>query len=89
MLALYISERLQFTDISGHKLKQDNNVSRYYFGHKAAKDILMLMGNKKRIKLKDLKSKLFEGKAILNYLNDMILNIILYHSEVDDSLRST
>ena len=56
--------------------------NRHYFGHKAAKDILMLMGE--NITVHDFKDKLFDGKAILNYLNDMILNVILYYSEIED-----
>ena len=84
MLALYISEKLGYTDVSTYQMRSiDFDHNRHYFGHKAAKDILMLYGNKK-LKIKDLKDIFFEGKAIQNYLNDMLLNILLYYLEIED-----
>ena len=55
MLALYISEKLRYTDVSTYDMRRESfDHKRHYFGYKAAKDILMLYGNK-NLKLFDLK----------------------------------
>ena len=82
MLALYISDKLRYTSQS--KIKQDerSDFSHHYFGHKAAKDLLMLIGSD-TLTIKEVES-LFETRAVLNYVNDLVLNIIEYYVEMRD-----
>ena len=78
MIALYLSERIKYTGMSTRELyfKNEINHNRHYYGHKAAKDFLILQ-NKKTFKINEIKDY-FESFAIQNYLNDLILNIIDY-----------
>ena len=74
MLALYISDRIRYTGQSSHELEKWRDYHRHYFGHKTAKDILFLV-NKEEIPLSLVKSELFDKKALINYTNDLIINI--------------
>lgn len=44
MIALYLSERIKYTGMGTRELyfKNEINHNRHYYGHKAAKDFLML-----------------------------------------------
>ena len=87
MIALYISDKLRYTSQS--KIKQDERTdfSHHYYGHKAAKDLLMLI-NSDTLTTKEVKS-LFETRAVLNYVNDLVLNIIEYYVEMRDGFGRT
>ena len=45
MLALYISDKLRYTSQSTYQLEERRDYNRHYYGHKAAKDLLMLIPN--------------------------------------------
>lgn len=75
MLSLYISDRIRYTGHSTHKLEKWRDYQRHYFGHKTAKDILFLVTGQSRLSLDFIKTQLFDKKAIINYTNDLILNI--------------
>ena len=81
MLSVYIAERIRYTTVSSYQLRKNYDHNRHYFGHKAAKDILMLMGD--TITAHDIKDKLFEGKAILNIeVNAPNLALLAHEADV-------
>jgi hypothetical protein len=80
MLSLYIGDRLRYTSQSTYELEDKRDYNRHYFGHKGAKDLLMLFPGDS-LKIEEVKN-LFESRALLNYCNDLILNIIDYYVEM-------
>ena len=62
--------------------------TRHYYGYKTAKDFLLLYPNKTEFDHKDIKH-MFESKAILNYMNELVLKIAdLYIEMVQPTLSS-
>ena len=84
MLALYISDRIRYTGQSTEQLEKFRDFHRHYFGHKTAKDILFLI-KEDQISLEKIKSLFFDKKALINYTNDLILNIFEAYFNMRDS----
>ena len=84
MLALYISDRIRYTGQSTEQLEKLRDFHRHYFDHKTAKDILFLI-KEDQISLEKIKSLFFDKKALINYTNDLILNIFEAYFNMRDS----
>ena len=82
MLALYISDKIRYTTQSTFQLEQLRDNNRHYYGHKTAKDLLMLIPGD-TLSMSEIEN-LFGSRAILNYCNDLIINIIEYYLEMRD-----
>ena len=78
MMALYLSERIKYTGVGTRELayKNEINHNRHYYGHKAAKDFLILQ-NQQAFTIGEVRD-FFDSFAIQNYLNDLILNVLDY-----------
>jgi len=74
LLSLYLDDKIRYSDKSTHILERLRDPQRSYFAHKAAKDFIILTGNNQFYK-QDM-VKIFETNSLVNYLNDMVLNII-------------
>jgi len=71
-LSFYLSDRIEYT---GQRiLNKDMEYTRHYYGYKSAKDFLMLH-NKQFFAAEEIR-EMFESKALLNYMNDVIMHII-------------
>lgn len=77
-LALYLSDDVIYLGMNVENRFME--FVRHYFGHKTAKDFLVLTGQqtftKKEVQL------MFERKALLNYMNDLVLAITDWHKEM-------
>ena len=80
MLAVYLSDKIRYTTQSTYVLEERRDYIRHYFGHKTAKDLLMLIPGE-NLSIDQVKN-LFESRALINYCNDLIINIIEYYVEM-------
>ena len=82
MLSLYISDKIRYTTQSTYELEEKRDHTRHYYGHKTAKDLLMLIPGDS-LSYSEMEN-LFTSRALLNYCNDLIVNIIEYYLEMRD-----
>jgi len=74
LLSLYLADKIRYSDKSTHILERLRDPQRAYFAHKAVKDFIILTGNNQFYKQDMI--KIFETNSLVNYLNDLVLNII-------------
>lgn len=73
-LSHYLADKIRYSDKSTHILERLRDPQRSYFAHKAVKDFIILSGNDQFYKGDMV--KIFETNSLVNYLNDLVLNII-------------
>ena len=85
-LALYVTDVLRYQgDLQpshkDHFIKGYQDETRYYYGAKLAKDFTILTG-RDNFELSFIKDQYFERGTILNYLNEMGLNLLKNYMSV-------
>jgi hypothetical protein len=77
-MSLYLAEQIEFT--GQNYLNKDMQYTRHYYAYKCAKDFLLLH-DKDMFNFGEVK-RMFESKAILNYMNDLIMHMVGIYIEM-------
>ena len=73
-LSVYVADNIEYTFTSSHRHDRNLDYTRHYYSHKLAKDFIL--HTKKDLFTLDEIKEYFEKNIILNYLNDLGVNII-------------
>lgn len=74
LLSQYVTDKIRYSDQSTSILERLRDPQRSYFAHKAVKDYIILT---KKLYFTEVDiQKMFKSRSLVNYLNDLILNII-------------